>query len=133
MPGAARRGHRHRSPAPRSTHLELLPGDSSLDELLAAGDRGLYFPEVSSGRLDPLSGRFIIILPYGHRIEGGVLGELVGSCRMSGTVSSLLGEINSVGRELESAGAGWCAKNGLKLPVWATTPAIAIGSVEVES
>ena len=131
MPGAARRGNRHRSPAPRSTHLELLPGDSSLDELLAAADRGLYFPEVSSGRLDPLSGQFSIFLPYGRRIEGGALGELVGPCRLRGTVSGLLGGINGVGQDVESAGAGWCAKNGLKLPVWATTPAIGIGSAEV--
>jgi predicted Zn-dependent protease len=133
MPGAARRGNRHRSPAPRSTHLELLPGDSSLDELLAAAEGGLYIPEVSSGRLDPLSGQFSIFLPYGRRIEGGALGELVGPCRLRGTVSGLLGGISGVGQDVESAGAGWCAKNGLKLPVWATTPAIGIGSAEVRA
>jgi len=132
MPGAARRGNRHRSPAPRSTHLELLPGESSMGELLAASDRGLYFSEVSNGRLDPLSGRFTIFLPYGRRILGGSLGELVGPCRMTGTVSGLLSGIDAVGRDLEPAGAGWCAKNGLKLPVWATSPAVRIGAAEVE-
>lgn len=132
MPGAARRGNRHRSPAPRSTHLELLPGESSMDDLLAGADRGLYFPEVSSGRLDPLSGRFTIFLPYGRRIQAGSCGELLGPCKVSGTVSGLLSDIDAVGRDPESAGAGWCAKNGLKLPVWASSPALRIGPVEVE-
>ncbi|MGB5161838.1 MAG: metallopeptidase TldD-related protein [Thermoanaerobaculia bacterium] len=133
MPGAARRGNRHRSPAPRSTHLELLPGESSMDDLFAEADGGLYFPEVSSGRLDPLSGRFTISLPYGKRIKAGSLGELLGPCRLRGTVSGLLSGIDAVGRDLESAGAGWCAKNGLKLPVWASSPAVRIGAAEVES
>ena len=104
-----------------------------MEDLLAASDRGLYFEEVSSGRLDPLSGRFTILLPYGRRIRGGSVGELLGPCRMSGTVSGLLAGIDAVGRELESAGAGWCAKNGLKLPVWASSPGLRIGAVEVQS
>ena len=133
MPGAARRGHRHRSPAPRSTHLELLPGESTLEDLLADSTGGLYFPEASSGRLDPLSGRFTITLPFGKRIAGGSPGRLVGPCRLIGSVSSLLGEIDGVGRDVESAGAGWCAKNGVKLPVWASAPAVRIGAAEVES
>jgi len=133
MPGAARRGTRHRAPAPRSTHLELLPGESSLEDLLAQTDGGLYFPEVSRGQLDPLSGRFSIFLPHGRRISGGSLGELVGACRLHGTVSGLLGGIVGVGSDVESAGAGWCAKNGLKLPVWASAPSIRIEAAEVES
>jgi len=102
-----------------------------MDDLLAGADRGLYFPEVSSGRLDPLSGRFTIFLAYGRRIQAGSCGELLGPCRVSGTVSGLLSDIDAVGRDPESAGAGWCAKNGLKLPVWASSPALRIGSVEV--
>ena len=133
MPGAARRGNRHRSPAPRSTHLELLPGESSMDDLLSEADGGLYFQEVSSGQLDPLSGRFTLFTPYGRRINGGSLGDLVGPCRLSGTVSGLLSGLDAVGRDSESAGAGWCAKNGLKLPVWAASPAMRIRSAEVAS
>jgi predicted Zn-dependent protease len=132
-PGAARRGNRHRSPAPRSTHLELMPGESSLEDLLAGAKGGLYFPEVSSGRLDPITGRFTILLPYGRRISRGSPGDLVGPCRMTGTVSTLLGGIDGVGSDVESAGAGWCAKNGLKLPVWASAPSVRIGVAEVES
>ena len=133
LPGAARRGNRHRSPAPRSTHLELMPGESSLGDLLAGAKGGLYFPEVSSGHLDPISGRFTIFLPYGRRIRRGSPGDLVGPCRMRGTVSTLLGGIDGVGNDVESAGAGWCAKNGLKLPVWASSPSVRIGAAEVES
>lgn len=104
-----------------------------MQDLLAEADRGLYFTEVSNGRLDPLSGRFTIFLPYGRRINAGSVGDLVGPCKLSGTVSGLLSGIDAVGRDLESAGAGWCAKNGLKLPVWASSPAVRIGAAEVKS
>lgn len=133
MPGAARRGHRHRSPAPRSTHLELLPGESTPDDLLAGAGRGLHFSEVSSGRLDSVSGRFVLQMPYGRRISKGSLEGLVGPCRLLGTVSGLLEAIDAVGNDVESAGAGWCAKNGLKLPVWASAPSLRIGIAEVTS
>ena len=40
MPGAGRRGSRHLPPGPRSTHLELLPGDCAESDLLAQANRG---------------------------------------------------------------------------------------------
>ena len=32
-----------------------------------------------------------------------------------------------------AAGAGWCAKGGQKLPVWATAPALRLEAVTVEA
>ena len=57
-PGAGRRGSRHLPPVPRSAHLELLPGEAALDDLLEAAEGGLYVPLASRGRLDPLRGDF---------------------------------------------------------------------------
>lgn len=130
--GAARRGNRHLPPAPRSTHLELLSGDASLEELLASTEGGLYLPEASRGSLDPLSGRFAIELPFGWEVRSGRVAELVGPCRIKGRVADLLAEVTGIGSETESAGAGWCAKHGQKLPVWATAPALGLAGVEVE-
>jgi hypothetical protein len=72
-------------------------------------------------------------MPYGRRIGKGSLEGLVGPCRLLGTVSGLLEAIDAVGNDVESAGAGWCAKNGLKLPVWASAPSLRIGIAEVTS
>ena len=132
-PGAARRGSRHLPPVPRSTHLELLAGSSSIAELLEAANGGLYLPEVSRGRLDPHSGRFELHFPLARRIQGGKPGDWVGACSMSAHVADLLGTVVGVGRQAEAAGAGWCAKGGQRLPVWATTPPLLMEGVEVTS
>lgn len=129
--GAARRGNRHRPPGPRSTHLELVPGELSNGELCAGADGGLYLPEVERGRLDPLTGDFTVTFPHGRRIENGVPGSPVGRTMLRAHLTDLLGKVVGVGSEASVAGAGWCAKAGSKMPVWATAPAIRLEGLEV--
>lgn len=131
LPGAGRRGTRHLAPGPRSTHLEILPGAASESDLLAGTQEGLYLPEASRGALDPLSGEFALYLPYARRFRRGALAETVGPCVLRGRVADLLTRVVAVGAEAKPAGAGWCAKGGQKLPVWATAPALRLDDVEV--
>ena len=133
VPGAGRRSHRHEPPVPRSMHLELLSGDKPLSELLSDIGEGLYLPEASRGRLDPLTGDFSLLAPHGRLVRQGALGDYVGPCRLVGRVAELLDSVRDVSDEAETAGAGWCAKGGVKLPVWATAPSLVLDSVEVEA
>ncbi len=130
-PGAGRRANRFLPPVPRSTHLELLAGPHSMPELLASAEGGLFLPEATRGALDAHSGEFRLHMPYGYRIRSGRVDEAVGPLRLSGRVAELLGVVTGVGAECEPAGAGWCAKGGQRMPVWATTPAMALAGVEV--
>ncbi len=131
-PGAGRRSHRHLPPMPRSSHLEVLPGDVSEQDLLG-DDEGLLCPVAERGRLDGLSGEFSLDFPFARRLRRGQIGEAVGPCRLRGQVGELLSTIRGIGKESRVAGAGWCAKGGQKLPVWATTPALRLEAVEIES
>ncbi len=131
FPGAGRRGDRHVPPGPRSTHLELAPGEHGDDELLAGAEGGLWVAEAERGALDPLTGVFGLDLPLARRIRGGGAAETVGPSRLSGRVADLLPAVAGIGREARQAGAGWCAKGGQKLPVWATCPALRLEGVEV--
>lgn len=131
VPGAGRRGTRHLPPGPRSTHLEMLHGDATDDDLLSDADGGLYLQEASRGTLDPLSGEFRLHLPYARRIRRGALGDMVGPCVLRGRVADLLTRVAAVGREARPAGAGWCAKGGQKMPVWATAPTLRLEGVEI--
>ncbi|HVG09195.1 MAG TPA: metallopeptidase TldD-related protein [Thermoanaerobaculia bacterium] len=131
VPGAGRRGTRHLPPGPRSTHLEMLHGDATDDDLLTDADGGLYLQEASRGALDPLSGEFRLHLPFARRIRRGALGDTVGPCVLRGRVADLLTRVTAVGREARPAGAGWCAKGGQKLPVWATAPTLRLEGVEI--
>ncbi|MCH9648558.1 MAG: TldD/PmbA family protein [Deltaproteobacteria bacterium] len=123
LPGAARRSNRHWPPAPRSSHLEVLGGPLDQEQLLAGGD-GLFLSQAERGRLDSLSGEFHLFFPFGRRIRSGELAETVGPCRLEGRVGNLLEMIRGIGQQPQVAGAGWCAKGGQKLPVWATTPSL---------
>ena len=131
LPGAGRRGTRHLPPGPRSTHLEILPGGASEADLLSGSEEGLYLAEASRGALDPLSGEFALHLPYAKRFRRGGLAETVGPCVLRGRVADLLTRTVEVGSEVRPAGAGWCAKGGQKLPVWATAPAIRLEGVDI--
>jgi predicted Zn-dependent protease len=123
-PGAGRRGDRHLPPSPRSTHLELLPGDSPDADLLREADDGLYLPAADRGSLDPLSGELAMRFPFGWRIGRRGLTSAVGPCVLRGRIVDLLARARAVGNLPRPAGAGWCAKRGQKLPVWATTPGL---------
>lgn len=131
LPGAGRRGHRYDLVGPRSYHLELAPGESSLEELFAAAEGGLYLPEAEGGHLDPLSGEFELRFPWGQRIAGGGPAHYVGACRLRGRVGAVLERIAAVGREAMPAGSGWCAKGGARMPVWATAPPLLLDGVEL--
>jgi len=131
LPGAGRRGTRHLPPGPRSSHLEILPGEAREEDLLAGSDEGLFLPEASRGALDPLSGEFVLHLPYARRFRRGALAGTVGPCVLRGRVADLLTRVVAVGSDARPAGAGWCAKGGQKLPVWATAPALRLEGVEI--
>lgn len=131
QPGAGRRDSRHRLPAPRSTYLRLLPGDRTLEELLERANGGLYFAEPQRGRLDAKTGRFTLSFAHGRRIRDGGLHEPVGRCTIHGHFAELLGTVAGIGVNAVVAGAGWCAKGGQRLPVWAAAPELLLDGVEV--
>jgi len=131
MPGAGRRGSRHLPPGPRSSHLELLPGGAAEADLLSDAEGGLYLEIASRGALDAASGEFTLRFPYARRIRGGEPAEVLGPCTLRGRVADLLSRSASVGAEARPAGAGWCAKGGQKLPVWATTPSLRLDGVAI--
>ncbi len=92
--------------------------------MLSQAAGGLFFSEAESGRLDPSSGRVELRFRGGRRIGRSGLEESVGPYLLSADLEMLLGSVTAVGCERSSGGAGWCAKDGLKLPVWATAAAI---------
>ena len=58
-------------------------------------------------------------------------GPPVGPCSLRGRINEVLEKITGVGHETRAAGAGWCAKGGIKLPVWATCPPLRLHGVEI--
>lgn len=130
--GCGRVSDRHQAPAPRVHHLSVLPGSTPWEAMLAAADGGWFVPEVTSGRLDPHSGVVEIVFGWGRRIEDGKVGATAGRFRLRMHLGELLARLALLGDTASFSGAGWCAKDGHRLPVWATTPPVLIKDVEVE-
>lgn len=130
-PGCGRRSDRHHAPAPRSSHLELLAWKNERAEILELAEGGLFVERAVRGSLDPLNGRFKLVFRGGRRIRGGALAEPVGPFVLAGAVADVLSSIIAIGKESRLAGAGWCAKDGMLLPVWALTPEVLLSPVEI--
>ena len=131
LPGSGFRGSRHQSPLPRTHHLELLPGEADLPQLLRAADGGIFIAELDQGTLDPLSGEVVLYAPGGRYIRGGELAESCGPLRLRSRVPELLAAVTAIGADPQPAGAGWCAKGGQRRAVWATAPSLVLAAMEI--
>jgi hypothetical protein len=132
-PGAGRRASRHESPVPRSFHLELVEGEASFGELLAGAEGGIFLRRAARGYLDPASGRFSLQIVDARWIRDGAPADSLGAFTVSGSIADILSGEVVVGSVAEPCGAGWCAKDGQRMPVWARCPAVRIGSLQVGS
>ncbi|RPJ28467.1 MAG: TldD/PmbA family protein [Chloroflexi bacterium] len=85
-------------------------GTSSLDEMLAQVEHGIYLDKWSSGMEDPQGWGIQVTCHYGHEIKGGRITDRVfAPIGISGYVPDVLQSITAVGREWRLE-AGNCGK-----------------------
>ena len=91
------------------------PGASTLEEMLAQVDHGIYLDKWSSGMEDPLGWGIQVTCHYGHEIKGGRITERVfAPVGISGYVPEVLGSISAVSNVMEMDGGG-CGKGHKEL------------------
>jgi len=83
LPGVAnsRADNWNRPPIDRMANLNVEPGDSTVDELIASIERGVYLHTNNSWSIDDSRNKFQFGCEYGQRIEDG---EIVGAVRNPG-------------------------------------------------
>lgn len=85
-------------------------GTSTLEDMLAQVDHGIYLEKWSSGMEDPQGWGIQVTCHYGHEIKGGKITDRVFSpVGISGYVPDVLQSISAVSAELRLA-AGMCGK-----------------------
>jgi TldD protein len=85
-------------------------GTSSLDEMLAQVDHGIYLDKWSSGMEDPQGWGIQVTCHYGHEIKGGkITNRVFAPIGISGYVPDVLQSITAVGKEWRLE-AGNCGK-----------------------
>jgi TldD protein len=86
------------------------PGTSSLEEMLAQVDHGVYLDKWYSGMEDPQGWGIQVSCHYGHEIKGGrITGRMFAPIGVSGYVPDVLQSITAASREMMLDG-GTCGK-----------------------
>ena len=94
----------------RMSNTYFGPGSSTLAEMIAQVDHGIYLERWTSGMEDPQGWGIQVTCHYGHEIKGGKITERVfAPIGISGYVPDVLQSIISVSKEVELDG-GFCGK-----------------------
>jgi len=99
-----------RKPYARMSNTYVLPGESTIEEMIASVEHGVYLEHGSSGMEDPKDWGIQVICHYGREIVNGQFtGRVFAPVGITGYVPDLLQSISMVGDDLKLTG-GYCGK-----------------------
>ncbi|MDT7835745.1 TldD/PmbA family protein [Aquabacterium sp. OR-4] len=96
-------------PLIRMRNTVILPGESSLDALVAGVDDGYLLLKTANGQADSTT-EFMFGIPLAYEIRGGRLGAAVRDTTLSGSAIQVLQGVDAVGHEMHWSCAGYCGK-----------------------
>ncbi|MBQ8095032.1 MAG: TldD/PmbA family protein [Clostridia bacterium] len=102
-------------PLIRMRNTCILPGTSSVDDLIASVDDGYYLIASGNGQAD-LTGEFMFGVTLGYEIRGGKLGRALRDTTVSGVAFDMLKSVDMVSNEITWSSSGFCGKKQI-IPV----------------
>ena len=97
-PGGMVRGDGYnRMPMVRMTNVGILPGDSSLEEMIADTDDGVYMATNRSWSIDDKRLNFQFGCEIGYEIKGGKLGKMIRNPTYTGITPIFWGNLDRLG------------------------------------
>lgn len=96
-------------PLIRMRNTAILPGNSTLEEMIASIDHGYYFKQSSNGQADT-TGEFMFGVAEGYEIIDGKLGKAIKDTTISGQAFDVLSSVTMVSNEMTWSSAGMCGK-----------------------
>lgn len=137
LPGVAnaRASSWNRPPIDRMANLNLEPGTSTLDEMIAAIEHGVYMESNNSWSIDDSRNKFQFGCQYGRLIEHGRLGAVVKNCNYRGISATFWRNLKMVGNAatVDVLGTPHCGKGepNQLVRVGHASPACVFADVEV--
>lgn len=123
LTGNARASAFSDEPLIRMRNTSILPGDSSLAEMIGAIDDGYYLMRFNNGQADSTS-EFMFGIVLGYEIRKGKLGRAIRDTTISGVAFEMLKTVTRVSRDMSWSCSGTCGKKQ-GIPVGMGGPAIA--------
>ena len=96
-------------PLVRMRNTAILPGSSTLDELIAGVDNGYLLLDTSNGQADATT-EFMFGVNLGYEIRGGKLGAAIRDTTLSGSALKVLQSVDGVGSDMKWSCNGYCGK-----------------------
>jgi len=132
LTGNGRRQTFRYAPMPRMTNTYMLPGESTLDELISSVDKGLYCVNYSGGQVNIYNGDFTFGLTEAYLIENGKVTTPVKNANLIGNGPEVLAKITKVANDFKLAEGSWtCGKNGQSMPVGQGMPSVLVSSITI--
>lgn len=97
--GCMRASSWHTPPLIRMTNINLEPGDSTLEELIAGTEKGILMTENSSWSIDDYRLNFQFSAEYGRLIENGKLGAMVKNPQYTGITPRFWNSCDGISNE----------------------------------
>jgi TldD protein len=96
-------------PLVRMRNTAILPGTSTLDELVAGVEDGYLLLDTSNGQADATT-EFMFGVNLAYEIRGGKLGAAVRDTTLSGSALKVLQSVDGVGNDMKWSCSGYCGK-----------------------
>lgn len=109
-------------PLVRMRNTAVLPGASSLEEMIASVDDGYYLLDTGNGQADA-TGEFMFGITMGYEIRHGRLGRAIRDTTVSGVAFDMLKAVDMVGDTVVWGSSGFCGKKQ-PMPVGLGGPAL---------
>jgi TldD protein len=109
-------------PLVRMRNTAILPGESTLKEMISGIDNGYYLIKTNNGQADS-TGEFTFGITLGYEIKKGVLARSIKDTTISGIAFDVLKTVSMVSQDMTWTNGGFCGKKQI-IPVGMGGPAI---------
>ena len=128
--GSGRRQSYRYAPASRMRNTFIDKGESTLDEMIASIDKGIYCKKMGGGSVQPGTGEFNFAAEESYLIENGKVTKALKSATLIGKGPEVLQKISMVGSDLEVM-AGMCGSVSGSVPVTVGQPSLKVDEILV--
>lgn len=109
-------------PLIRMRNTAILPGHSTIEEMIASVEDGYYLTDTNNGQADT-TGEFMFGISMGYEIKNGKLGRALLDTTITGVAFEMLKTVDMVGDTVEWSSSGFCGKKQ-RMPVGLGGPAL---------
>ena len=128
--GSSRRESYKFSPTSRMTNTYIDNGDSTVDEIIAATEYGIFAKKMGGGSVNPATGEFNFSVSEGYLIENGVVTKPIKGATLIGSGQDTLLKIDMVANN-RTFGYGMCGSVSGSIPACVGQPTIRVRNMTV--